>query len=271
MSSDLAENLRLLCSHYKSIAEVCRRLSLNRSQFNRYLSGQYKPSAHHMRRLCDFFGLEEHEILMPHAQFTQLLRVRPNQRRERKPAPYGEHLERLQRLGTAAFEPYLGYYFETYQSMAYPGSILRTLVHFRAEQGGIYYQRTERIARRDSGERVYHGKYLGMAFLLTDRIFMVDYESLTGNEITQTILYPSFKNRVARLTGLRSGVSASAERVPTSTRVVYDYLGRRLNLREAWRMCGLFREDSPDIDDSIKRAIRNNLEPGEWHFEARPR
>ena len=270
MPTDLADNIRLLCSHYRSIAEVCRRLDINRAQFNRYLSGQYKPSTHQMRRLCDFFGVEEHEILMPHAQFAQLIRVRPRRRAQDRTAPYAEHLARLQHQGSAAFEPYLGYYFETYQSMAYPGRILRTLVHFTQQDGGIYYQRTERVTRRATGERSYHGKYLGMAFLLTDRIFMVDYESLTGNEISQTILYPSFKNRVGRLTGLRCGAAASGLRMPTCTRVVYDYLGRRLNLKEAWRLCGLFPSDSPEIDDEAKSAIRNEVKAGEWHFSAQP-
>lgn len=43
-SRDLPENLRVLYSYHSSIAEVCRRLGVNRSQFNRYLSGQTQPS-----------------------------------------------------------------------------------------------------------------------------------------------------------------------------------------------------------------------------------
>ncbi|MFV0665907.1 helix-turn-helix domain-containing protein [Denitromonas sp.] len=52
MHDDFARNLRLLCSYYKSIAEVCRRLNVNRPQFNRYLSGRYRPSANTLRRFC---------------------------------------------------------------------------------------------------------------------------------------------------------------------------------------------------------------------------
>lgn len=271
INRDFADNLRLLCGHYRSIAEVCRRLSINRPQFNRYLSGQYKPSAHQMRRICDFFGVEEHEILMPHSRFAQLIRVRPRQPETPVAPPYQEHVERLLRAGSASFEPYLGYYFETYYSMAYPGRILRTLVHFRSEEGGIYYRRSERASRHATRERTYHGKYLGMAFLLTDRIFMVDYESLTGNQITETILYPSFKNRIARLTGIRIDAAASGLRVLSGTRVVYDFLGRQINLREAWRMCGLFDADDPAIDEDTREAISNVMQAGEWHFSAYPR
>ena len=43
----IAENLRLLSSYYKSVAEVCRRLDINRQQFNKYLSGQTAPVPPH--------------------------------------------------------------------------------------------------------------------------------------------------------------------------------------------------------------------------------
>jgi len=272
MPSDLAENLRLLCSYYKSIAEVCRRLDVNRPQFNRYLSGQYKPSSHHMRRICDFFGVEAHEIVMPHSLFAQLISVRPTHPEPTPREPYAEHLARLQRVGGASFEPYLGYYFETYYSMAYPGRILRTLVHLWSHAGGgVYYQRLERVTSPLPQERAFHSKYLGMAFLLTDRIFLVDYESLTGNEVTQTILYPSFKNRVTRLSGLRTGVSASGLRIPSSTRVAYDYLGRKVSVKNAWRRCGLYPSDSEAIDSDLKSLIRNDVSHADWHFAAQPR
>ena len=43
MGEPFAENLRLLCSHYASVAEVCRRIGMNRQQFNKYLSGASTP------------------------------------------------------------------------------------------------------------------------------------------------------------------------------------------------------------------------------------
>ncbi|WP_432695696.1 hypothetical protein ACQUQP_14240 [Marinobacterium sp. YM272] len=36
IQADLASNLCLLCSYYKSIAKVCRRLNISRPQFKRY-------------------------------------------------------------------------------------------------------------------------------------------------------------------------------------------------------------------------------------------
>ena len=56
MTSHLAENLKLLCSHYRSIAEVCRKLAINRAQFNKYTGGQSRPTPFNLKRIGDFFG-----------------------------------------------------------------------------------------------------------------------------------------------------------------------------------------------------------------------
>lgn len=269
MHEDFARNLRLLCSYYKSIAEVCRRLGINRPQFNRYLSGRYRPGDGTLRRMCEFFGVEVHEILLPSAQFERLVSVRPRTP-DATAAPPAEAaaLARLQAIGSQGLDRFLGSYFETYLSMACPGKILRTLVTLQRQDDRVVYQRTERL-NEDPQDKAYHGIYHGIAHLLTDRIFLSDYETLTGLEITQTILFPSFKNRVSRLTGLRLGVSGSGERMPCCARVVYEYLGPRIDTRRALRLCGLYDIDDPRIDDTTRQAIRNDTAPGEWHFRAR--
>ena len=53
MSDTLGANLRLLCSHYRSIAEVCRKLAINRAQFNKYLAGQSRPTPYNLKRICE--------------------------------------------------------------------------------------------------------------------------------------------------------------------------------------------------------------------------
>lgn len=269
MNDDFARNLRLLCGYYPSIAEVCRRLGINRPQFNRYLSGRFRPGGHTLRRLCEFFGVDVHEVLLPSAQFERLVQVRP-----RRPASadsagaVAPHLAHLQAIGTAGLDRFLGFYFETYLSMAYPGQVLRTLVAFERQGDRVVYQRTERLVEHPN-DKPYHGRYLGLVHLLGDRIFLSDHETLTGLEMTQTILFPSYRNRVTRLTGLRLGVSGSGERTPCCARVVYEYLGRSVNLRQALRLCGLYAPDAPGIDEATRRAIANQIEPGEWHLRAR--
>jgi transcriptional regulator with XRE-family HTH domain len=269
MNEDFTRNLRLLCSYYKSIAEVCRRLDINRPQFNRYLNGRYKPSASTLRSFCEFFGVEEHEIMLPHSQFARLIQVRPQSRASEVPAkPEAGPLAQLGAQGLQGLERYLGYYFEYYLSMARPGKLLRTLVCLERRGDQVYYQRTERMEVRP-GERPNHNRYLGMAYFLTDRIFMVDYESLNSHEMTQTILFPSFKNRISRLSGLKLGVSDNSERMPCCARVLFEYLGPEVQVRKALALCGVYELDSPQIDESVLQAVRNDLGEHEWHFRAR--
>ncbi len=268
-NDDFTRNLRLLCSYYKSIAEVCRRLEINRPQFNRYLNGRYKPSASTLRRFCDFFGVEEHEILLPHGQFERLIQVRPRgQATEAAAQPETEHLARLADLGTEGMERYLGYYFEYYLSMASPGKLLRTLVCLEQRGDQVYYQRTERMEAHP-GARPSHNCYKGLAYFLAGRIFMMDYESLGCHEVTQTILFPSFKNRISRLTGLKLGVADSSERMPCCARVLYEYLGSEVDVHRALGLCGVYELESAEIDASIREAVQNDMKPDEWHFRAR--
>lgn len=257
MREDFADNLRLLCGYYRSIAEVCRLMSINRSQFNKYLSGSTLPSKFILRTICDFFGVEEYEIFLPHQQFAQIIQVRARQQAKERPRTYAEHIDKLQQRSQGRFEPYLGYYFEIYYSMAFPGNILRNLVYIEQRDGEVYYQRIERLRAPDGSSKVFHSRYLGCGFFLADRIFLSDYESLAGNELTQTILYPTYKSRVSRLSGLRLGVAASDQHEPACVRVIYEYLGRRVDLRRALRRCGLYPDHSMEIDPQVREKIDN--------------
>ena len=75
MHDDFVANLRLICSYYPSIADVCRRLSINRAQFNRYLSGRYYPSHAALQRICHFFGVTPEDIALPHHDFRALVQT----------------------------------------------------------------------------------------------------------------------------------------------------------------------------------------------------
>ncbi|TCS42690.1 helix-turn-helix transcriptional regulator [Reinekea marinisedimentorum] len=268
MNEDFAQNLRLLCSYYKSITEVTNRLGISRPQFNRYLSGKHRPAAGTLRKICEFFDIEIHEIYLPHSQFQRIVQVRPQTPTVEPDSPIQQHLARLQQRSSPELDKYLGYYFEYYLSMAVPGKILRTLVCIERQGNGVFYQRTERLTE-GSGEPICHCKYLGTAYMLNDRIFLQDYESLTANEITQTILYPTFTNRLSRLHGLRLGVSSNSERLPCCARIVFEYLGANVNLKKSLSFCRLYDFDSEEIDRSIRDAILNDCGTDGTHFRAR--
>jgi transcriptional regulator with XRE-family HTH domain len=265
---EFCENLRMLCSYYRSVADVCRKLNINRAQFNRYLNGTSQPSNHTLERICDFFGVEPAEIYLPREHFHQIVQVRPKQRTER--AVYVDHIARLQHLSAGKFDKYLGYYYEYYQSMSAPDKVLRGLVHIFQHNGVVYHERLERFPQHPNLDQTYKCKYIGSTFYLNDRIYLVDYESLSGNEIVQTVLFPTYRNRVARLSGLMLGVAASNQRAIACTRVVFEFLGKDIDVRKAMRLCGLFEPQSGAIDASILKVIDNSRHTDQHHFYTLP-
>jgi transcriptional regulator with XRE-family HTH domain len=264
----VAANLKLLCSFYGSISTTCRTLGVNRSQFNRYLSGATRPSRHSLMRICEFFGVEPEELELSAEHFQRLVSVR------RKPAeavsPIGDAIQSLQRRSEGELQKYVGFYFKYYYSMSSPGSILRGLVRIYQHESAFYYRRVERFPRAFGAGAGFRCHYNGTLVCLDGRIFLVDREVLTQNEITETILYPTHRDRVRRLSGLMLGVSSRADRNIACSRVLMEWLGADIDVRRALRQCGVFRGDSPEIDDAIKAAIANHLEPSEPLFVARP-
>ena len=58
-------NLRVLSATYPSISNLSRQLGINRTQFNRYLSGESFPRPDVLARICAFFGVDARVLLEP--------------------------------------------------------------------------------------------------------------------------------------------------------------------------------------------------------------
>jgi hypothetical protein len=111
---------------------------------------------------------------------------------------------------------------------------------------------------------------MGSAFYLNDRIFLVDYESTSLSEITQTVLFPDYKKKVQRLSGLILGVSAGNQRPIACARIVFEYLGANIDLRKALHKCGILDPKVAEIDPTILRVIDNSVHVNQHHFSTLP-
>lgn len=254
MTEDFVANLNLLCGYHPSVTEVCRRLKINRPQFMRYLSGGSFPSRHILRRICDFFGVEEYEILMPHQDFGKIVKLKSPKRTKLPPV-----LETL--FDSAAHQSgnlakYVGYYFRNFYSFSAPGLILRTLVHVYRHEDYTLYKTIECLRRPNMPRRSsFLFKYSGILFMVGDRLHMIDYETIQGKEVSHAILNPASTNRVSTLMGLMMGISGTEQFQPVATRVVLEHIGTTIDRRAALQRCGLFSEKSGEIDASIIHYI----------------
>ena len=64
-------NLRVLSRNYASISDLSRRLGINRTQLNRYLSGESFPRPDVLERICSFFDVDARILLEPVESLTR--------------------------------------------------------------------------------------------------------------------------------------------------------------------------------------------------------
>lgn len=65
LRSMFGANLRQLAADYPSISDLARQLGINRTQFNRYLSGESFPRPDVLARICRFFEIDARVLLEP--------------------------------------------------------------------------------------------------------------------------------------------------------------------------------------------------------------
>ena len=269
VQTNFTRNLRLLCNYSASIAEVCRRLAINRQQFHRYLNGDSRPSARKMQRICDFFGVEESEILMEHAAFHQIIAVRKQSRAS--PDPFGSFIVDLNRINsrsTRQLEGFLGHDYSYLCPVEFPGMVLRSLVSVFSRAGFVYVKTIENYSAVKRRKRSIL-KYTGIAYHTGERIVVHEREAYVGHMLWNTILLPSRPDQSSVLTGLTLGISSGMKRDIACYRVAWDYLGEPGDLRARLAGCGLFDKASPIIPRDIRDAISNDIGTDETAFVAR--
>ncbi len=92
---------------------------------------------------------------------------------------------------------------------------------------------------------------------------MMDHNPLSHQVFALSVIYPSHRTRLHLLSGLGISVSGGPGRQAFATRMVYEYLGESTNLRAAIAACGLYPEDSDELDAAIRSRLRNEIRPGE--------
>ena len=260
MPDEFSVNLTLLCSYHASIAEVCRKLSLNRQQFNKYLSGKSRPSRSNMRRICDFFGVTEAELLLDTDKFEDLISLR------RKPIQQEDLSRPLRRLNSLyrksqSLEKYTGFYFRYFFSFGNQGLVIRSLASIHQEDEKYYWKNIEILRDPETGRTTGVNKYDGACFYLADRIYVIEHETLELGSITQVTLYPSHRHRLDRLVGIQMGAPTRRGRKPGASRVLLEFLGRDINIRAALRKTGLFFPHGGEIRKETLELISNEIAP----------
>jgi transcriptional regulator with XRE-family HTH domain len=254
---NLVANLKLMCSYAPSISEACRAMGINRQQFTKYLGGRARPSARNLRRICDYFGVEEEELALPSGRFAEIVSLRPRTRHLiRALGPAAGHIDRMFAGSAESLLPYCGYYHYYYYTPSRPGMIRRSLLRITGYKGIFYTHLCERIQPSETPlGRSHFVRYIGVAVMLGGRVFIVDHNAPGLRSMSQTILFPSATAAPKFLTGMTLGVQGRSARAPFAAQVFLEYLGPRADTRAAMRATGVFDADSPDLPRHVARML----------------
>lgn len=266
---NFAKNLRSLCNQHRSVAHVCRSLEMNRQQFNKYLSGQIFPSKHNLGRICHFFKLTEEQLCLDLNEFSQLTSSLFSSEDSQILGHIDSAIEGLP-VDTEALSRYEGYYYSHFHALGFPGSIIRSLVHIYRDKDRFYSRSVEHLWDKSLPDAMHQRfKYKGVVLYVGGRIFITEYEVLAKQSICHTILFPSYRNVVDCISGLTCGVGSLNSHLPSSTRVEMQFIGKRVDLREALNGCTLIDAESKIIEQNLKDRIKNEILPHEFMLAAR--
>ena len=148
-----------------------------------------------MQRICDFFGVEESEILLDHAQFREIIAIRRHGVAPLDPlGSFVANLYRINPRSTRQLEVYLGFYYSYFRPVEFPDMVLRSLVSVCSRAGFVYSKTIENYAaiKRRSRKIL---KYTGILYHSGERIIVHEREAHVGQMMWTTILLPSRPDR----------------------------------------------------------------------------
>tara|TARA_R110002094_G_scaffold178152_4_gene157442 strand:- start:3287 stop:4105 length:819 start_codon:yes stop_codon:yes gene_type:complete len=261
-----AANLRVLTSYSQSIAAVCRDLGISRQQFTKYLSGKNLPSLRNLRKMSDYFGVEENEMLMPVDEFSKLIALNPPRATSNDPLQaFIAGSVRSNASSRHAFKEFLGFYYSHFIIADTPNQITRSLLCVYEADGAVLTKNIERYPDENDGAAAIN-KFEGVALYNSERMFIYEREITPGTRIWQTVVYANTLKYSTYLSGLTMGIATETVRDIACYRVVYEFLGTNVNSRMALRGCGTFDLDSPKISKFIRDRITNDIRPNETAF-----
>lgn len=258
---NFAANLRHLCDQHGSISFICRKIHINRQQFNKYLSGKHLPSSANIRVIANHFSLDPEMMFEPHEDFRAIIdgdffSIFQNLRSN---VAVQGFMTTVMSTPQAVEQSIIGIYDRYQFSSIYPRKILRA--SFCVYRGKDMLQHTyiERFPSHDKPDvTAYTFKYHGFVLPIHGRIFTVDFETTQRNEMTFGIFSPVQRNSKHFMLGITSGIAATMFRQPFSTRLALHYRGPGFLKRE-----DLARTTTLDMNDpSIPKEVRAYLGEG---------
>lgn len=251
--TSLSRNLRLLTGYADSVSDICRATGLNRTQYHRYLAAQGDPSLRSLRRICDYFGVEEHEILQDPDSFREIVRLRPPR--------IGQSIDPFQAIqgrlteGDQAPHVAMGYYHMVFRPDPTVDLYYRNLLRLSATPRGMIIKQIERYPR-PAISLPRRMVYEGTAFTRYGKLFCQVQERLHRRSTWFVVLSVGDFTSPSLLQGRAVGCEPEGLSGISSFPLVFMHLGERPALRQALADCGFFKADEIRLSAEIDMVLR---------------
>ncbi|BAO90390.1 XRE family transcriptional regulator [Caballeronia cordobensis] len=264
--SHLAANLATLLASFDSVADFCRKLDINRQQFNKYLAGLHVPSQRVLSKLARHFMMEPDDLFRAPAEFKSfyegLTYELPFDLRD---APSLVRFLPLLKSSARSLQDLCGVYYRYHNSSIYKGAILRSVTCLYERDSVVQYVTVERFPLLDDSGRVgYSFTYQGFCTLLGDRIFLIDFEAKQRNELTFSVLTPQHRRPVRFLYGVVTGVASTSYRQPFSTRLALGFVERGMITKRHLRNATALQPGDPSLPKEVRDYMCGNHASFVW-------
>ena len=247
-----SQNLRILCKNYDSIANVCSGIEINRQQFNKYLAGKCLPSATSMRRICNFFNVQEYALFQ-----NEILHI------ERPPTSDTRHvlltpmIELLKNLHSDASHLNAGSYNCYFPVPNVSGMFLRSLIIVRNSNNFKTFVRFTVFPDSNKCPKfIARGKHKGIVLSNGSEIYLLGTNQYAPNQLSMMTIDKS--NNIGN--GVLSGVALTRSgRGLIGTPFCLERIHEKLHWREMIRSLGFLHESDASIVPYLLSALKQTL------------
>lgn len=260
-SAALHVNLRHLCAQYPSVADICRRIGINRQQFNKYLAGASLPSPRNLVRICDFFGLEPSDLYLPRHDFAALTTLRAGSLL----TAMAQHANPRGRdpISSAELERYCGVY-QTYQYAPYAKSSILVGLCQISRRGDQFLSKYVEVTEDESTtRRRLNTPMYGLVTLEGGFLYILDRRTGENPSYSLTVLFPNRGEKMRLVTGMTLSISQHLSGSPYAANIVYEKLSGTGQVLAAARRMRLYDRNTPVVSDEIKHIITNRIREGQ--------
>jgi transcriptional regulator with XRE-family HTH domain len=259
INENVVINLRLLFSYGKSTADVARRLRMNRHQINKYINGHATPSLQSLQRICDFFGVEQSEVLQDPQSFARLVRLNPVNVRVKSSSTdvLRSRIFHSSDLDAELLARHVGYYHYYLRSTLMEGKYYRGISRIYHDGSNWSLKSLDRdLDRTLNLPRIL--KYGGTVTTSLGSLVCIE-RARHGDSFHTTYLYGSKYEQPSFLTGLTIGTSPDGTGEIACRRVIWHYIGQRPDLRLAIGQCGIVDQTQEKIPEFVLLGTATSL------------